>query len=156
MEEITLWFIHRPTGVKITDYTKHLLKLQTMTTTDEFWSVYSHLNFDLAPISDIHFFKKDIVPTWESSEKGGKWSIRLSKQFSRRYFEMLLLSLCSGELKALGLVLSLRHNDDVVSVWFDNVNNRNEIRQQICELTQVHQSSLDYKAHLDAYNKQVY
>ena len=151
---LTLWFIHRPTGVKISDYTKHLLELQTMRTSEEFWNVYCHLNFDLAPISDIHFFLKGITPTWESSEQGGKWSIRLSKQFSRRFYETLLLALCAGQLNALGLVLSIRHSDDVISVWFNDVEDRNQIKQQICDLTQVHATSLDYKAHLDAYNKQ--
>eukprot|EP00835_Amoeboradix_gromovi_P004673 NODE_378_length_9766_cov_0.333816.p5 type:complete len:180 gc:universal NODE_378_length_9766_cov_0.333816:8681-8142(-) len=151
---LTLWFIHRPTGVKITDYTKHLLKLQTMHTCDEFWNVYCHLNFDLPPISDIHFFRKDITPTWESSEHGGKWSIRIVKQYSRRFYEVLLLSLCSGQLSALGLVLSIRHTDDVVSVWFNDIEDRNLVKDQICALTHVHYSALDYKAHLDAYNKQ--
>eukprot|EP00834_Sanchytrium_tribonematis_P004943 NODE_270_length_11220_cov_0.981387.p7 type:complete len:157 gc:universal NODE_270_length_11220_cov_0.981387:6960-6490(-) len=151
---LTLWFIHRPTGVKITDYTKHLLKLNSMTNADEFWSVYCHLNFDLIPISDIHFFRKDIVPTWESSVNGGKWSIRLNKQYSRRFYEILLLGLCDGVLNALGLVLSIRHTDDVISIWFDDIEERQEVRQQICDLTQIHSSALDYKAHVDAFNKQ--
>lgn len=60
---------------------------------------------------------------WEDEEckDGGRWSIRVPKSHTNKYWEDLLLAMigeqfqCENEV--LGLVISLRPNQDSISVW---------------------------------------
>lgn len=84
--------MHRQAGKKITDYTNEIKKVASLKTVQsiyqqlltrrvgtlcldmidayqvqDFWGLYTRLKRpgELQNVSDYHFFKKDIRPTWE-------------------------------------------------------------------------------------------
>ncbi|KAH8151119.1 uncharacterized protein LAJ45_04821 [Morchella importuna] len=121
------WIVwYRAPGNKFQDYEKSTLKIAYFGTVEEFWSVYTHLRRPsaLPHVSDYHLFKKGIRPVWEDKEnrKGGKWNIRLKKGVSTRYWEDLVLAIVGDQFgeageDLCGAVLSIRGNEDVLSVW---------------------------------------
>ena len=121
------WVVwYRSPGSKFQDYEKSTNKIAFFSTIEEFWTVYSHLRRpNLLPhVSDYHFFKQGIRPVWEDKENrnGGKWIVRLKKGVSTRYWEDLLLAIVGDQFSEAGedlcgAVLSIRSNEDVLSVW---------------------------------------
>lgn len=66
-------------------------------------------------------------PLWEdpACKDGGRWSIRTPKTHSAKFMEDLLLAMVGEQLDApcgevLGLVLSLKYNNDTISIWHKN------------------------------------
>lgn len=122
-----VWVVwYRSPGNKFQDYEKSTQKIAYFGTVEEFWCVYSHLRRpnNLPHVSDYHLFKKGIRPVWEDKEnkKGGKWNIRLRKGVSTRYWEDLVLAIVGDQFgdageDLCGAVLSIRGNEDVLSVW---------------------------------------
>ncbi|KAF8468147.1 translation initiation factor eIF 4e-like domain-containing protein [Kalaharituber pfeilii] len=121
------WVVwYRSPGSKFQDYEKSTQKIASFSTIEEFWTIYTHLRrpSSLPHVSDYHFFKKGIRPVWEDQENknGGKWIIRLKKGVSTRYWEDLLLAIVGDQFSEAGedlcgAVLSIRSNEDVLSVW---------------------------------------
>ncbi|KAL7274366.1 hypothetical protein RUND412_002736 [Rhizina undulata] len=121
------WVVwYRSPGNKFQDYEKSTQKIAFFETVEEFWAVYSHLRRPntLPHVSDYHLFKKGIRPVWEDKENrsGGKWNIRLKKGVSTRYWEDLVLAIVGDQFgeageDLCGAVLSIRGNEDVLSVW---------------------------------------
>ena len=76
-------------------------------------------------------FIDGVKPLWEDEacKNGGRWTIKLPKSHTAKYWEELLLGLVgeqfdlveSGEV--LGLVLSLKFNNDMISVWHRTASN---------------------------------
>jgi len=66
-----------------------------------------------------------VKPLWEEEacKNGGRWVIKLPKTHTAKYWEEMLLGMIgeqfdtvpSGEI--LGLVLSLKFNNDLISIW---------------------------------------
>jgi len=122
-----VWVVwYRSPGNKFQDYEKSTQKIAYFGTVEEFWCVYGHLRRPnvLPHVSDYHLFKKGIRPVWEDKEnrRGGKWNIRLKKGVSTRYWEELLLAIVGDQFgdageDLCGAVLSIRGNEDVLSVW---------------------------------------
>jgi translation initiation factor 4E len=121
------WVVwYRSPGNKFQDYEKSTHKIAHFGTVEEFWAVYSHLRrpSTLPHVSDYHLFKKGIRPVWEDKENrnGGKWNIRLKKGVANRYWEDLMLAIVGDQFgeageDLCGAVLSVRGNEDVLSVW---------------------------------------
>lgn len=121
------WVVwYRSPGNKFQDYEKSTHRVAHFGTVEEFWTVYTHLRRPsaLPHVSDYHLFKKGIRPVWEDAENknGGKWNIRLRKGVANRYWEDLLLAIVGGQFgdagdDLCGAVLSVRGNEDVLSVW---------------------------------------
>ncbi|KAF8456386.1 translation initiation factor eIF 4e-like domain-containing protein [Terfezia claveryi] len=121
------WVVwYRSPGSKFQDYEKSTTKIAAFSTGEEFWTLYTHLRRPsiLPHVSDYHFFKEGIRPVWEDEENrnGGKWIIRLKKGVSTRYWEDLLLAMVGDQFSDVdedlcGVVLSIRSNEDVLSVW---------------------------------------
>ncbi|KAA8910444.1 translation initiation factor eIF 4e-like domain-containing protein [Sphaerosporella brunnea] len=121
------WVVwYRSPGNKFQDYEKSTHKIAHFGTVEEFWSVYTHLRrpSTLPHVSDYHLFKKGIRPVWEDKENrnGGKWNIRLKKGVANRYWEDLMLAIVGDQFgeageDLCGAVLSVRGNEDVLSVW---------------------------------------
>lgn len=121
------WVVwYRSPGNKFQDYEKSTHKIAHFGTIEEFWAVYSHLRRPsaLPHVSDYHLFKKGIRPVWEDKENknGGKWNIRLKKGVANRYWEDLMLAIVGDQFgdagdDLCGAVLSIRGNEDVLSVW---------------------------------------
>ncbi|KAF2197379.1 IF4E-domain-containing protein [Delitschia confertaspora ATCC 74209] len=136
------WVIwYRPPTPKNSDYEKSTKPLCRMSTAQEFWKVFSHLNRPsaLPTVSDYHFFKEGIRPVWEDEEnkRGGKWIIRLKKGVADRYWEELLMALIGDQFmeaaeEVCGFVLSVRSGEDVFSIWTKNDGGRNiKIRETV-------------------------
>lgn len=121
------WVVwYRSPGNKFQDYEKSTHKIAHFGTVEEFWAVYSHLRrpSSLPHVSDYHLFKQGIRPVWEDKENrnGGKWNIRLKKGVANRYWEDLMLAIVGNQFgdageDLCGAVLSVRGNEDVLSVW---------------------------------------
>ncbi|KAF2727851.1 IF4E-domain-containing protein [Polyplosphaeria fusca] len=136
------WVIwYRPPTPKNSDYEKSTRPLCHMSTAQEFWRVFVHLNrpSKLPTVSDYHFFKEGIRPVWEDDEnkRGGKWIMRLKKGVADRYWEELLMSLIGDQFaeaaeEVCGFVLSVRSGEDVFSIWTKNDGGRNiKIRETV-------------------------
>jgi len=129
------WVIwYRPPTPKNSDYEKSTKPLCRISTAQEFWKVFSHLNRPsiLPTVSDYHFFKEGIRPVWEDDEnkRGGKWIMRLKKGVADRYWEELLMALIGDQFleaadEVCGFVLSVRSGEDVFSIWTKNDGGRN-------------------------------
>ena len=86
----------------------------------------------LPHVSDYHFFQEGIRPVWEddANKKGGKWILRLKKGVADRYWEDLLLAMVGDQFmeasdEVCGAVVSVRPQEDVISVWTKNDGGRN-------------------------------
>lgn len=105
---------------------------------ERFWQVYDHLKraHDFKT-TEFHLFKDGISPFWEDplNKAGGKWTLRLKKGISARYWEDILLAVIGEQFdvgsEICGVVLSVRINEDIISIWnktADNVEAVNKIR----------------------------
>ncbi|KAJ6434099.1 hypothetical protein OIU84_017746 [Salix udensis] len=101
--------------------------------------------------------KEGIRPLWEDSANcnGGKWIIRFKKVVSGRFWEDLVLALVGDQLDysddICGAVLSIRYNEDILSVWNRNASDRQGVmalRDAIKRhLKLPHSYVMDYKPH---------
>ncbi len=100
--------------------------MATVGTVEEFFAVYQHLKrpSTLPLVSDYHIFKKGIRPVWEDEDNkyGGKWTVKLKKGVSDRYWEDLLLAIIGDQFSETtenicGAVLSVRNGEDLLSIW---------------------------------------
>lgn len=105
---------------------------------EHFWRIYDYLKRpkDLH-YTEYHLFKDGITPTWEDPQNkaGGKWMIRLKKGIASRYWEDIILAIIGEQFdvgsEVCGAVLSVRSNEDIVSIWnksADNLEAVNKIR----------------------------
>ncbi|KAK9761726.1 hypothetical protein K7432_013150 [Basidiobolus ranarum] len=124
------WFMHRPPGQKILNYESAMKKIAAFSSIEDFWAVYSHLRrpHELPTISDYHLFKQGVRPVWEDDTNinGGKWIVRLKKGLASRYWESLVLAVIGDQFdvgsEICGAVLSIRHSEDILSVWNRSAN----------------------------------
>jgi len=160
--EWTLWYMHRAPGQKITDYEAAIKKVSSFATIEEFWGVYSHMKRpnDLPNVSDYHLFKKDVRPVWEDDANinGGKWIVRLKKGLASRYWESLVIAVVSEQFdvdkEICGAVLSMRHSEDILSLWNRSANESKinlRIRDTMKRVLNLPQDTImEYKTHNDA------
>ncbi|XP_057509492.1 eukaryotic translation initiation factor NCBP-like isoform X3 [Actinidia eriantha] len=125
-----------------------------------FWVCYCHLArpSSLPSPTDLHLFKEGIRPLWEDSANcnGGKWIIRFKKAISGRFWEDLVLALVGDQLdygdNMCGAVLSIRFNEDILSVWNRNASDHQQavmaLRDSIKRhLKLPHSYVMEYKPH---------
>ncbi|PIN20210.1 putative mRNA cap-binding protein related to eIF-4E [Handroanthus impetiginosus] len=124
--KLVFWYTYRTPGVRTrTSYGENIKKIVDFSTVEAFWLSYCHLArpSTLPSPTDIHLFREGIRPLWEDSANcnGGKWIIRFKKSVSGRFWEDLVLALVGDQLDCsdniCGAVLSIRSNEDVLSVW---------------------------------------
>lgn len=81
----TIWFMNRGPGVKISNYLDATKELESFSTVEEFWQIYTHLKrVDRLPFtSEFQVFRKGVKPMWEDpvNANGGKWVIRFKRPF---------------------------------------------------------------------------
>ncbi|KAI9295763.1 eukaryotic translation initiation factor 4E [Neoconidiobolus thromboides FSU 785] len=158
----TFWFMHRPPGQKITNYEESMKRIASFSSIEDFWAVYSHLRrpSDLPTISDYHLFKHGVRPVWEDPENitGGKWLIRIKKGLASRYWESLVLAIISDQFEVgnevCGAVLSIRLNEDIISVWNKTAKDQEitgKIRDTLKKVLELPaETVIGYKTHDDA------
>lgn len=122
----SFWFNRRVQGARTQEnYEKNIKRVATFSSVELFWSYYNHMvrPNDLPNTSDYHLFKKGIKPMWEddANRKGGKWIVRLRKGLASKYWEELVLALIGGQFplsdELCGIVISIRFQEDIISVW---------------------------------------
>ncbi|KAF7147784.1 hypothetical protein RHSIM_Rhsim03G0001600 [Rhododendron simsii] len=127
--KFVFWYTRRTPGVRSqTSYEDNIKKIVDFSTVEAFWVCYCHLArpSSLPNPTDLHLFKEGIRPLWEDSANcnGGKWIIRFKKAISGRFWEDLVLALVGDQLdygdNVCGVVLSIRFNEDILSVWNRN------------------------------------
>eukprot|EP01118_Nematostelium_gracile_P005383 TRINITY_DN16_c0_g1_i1.p1 TRINITY_DN16_c0_g1~~TRINITY_DN16_c0_g1_i1.p1 ORF type:complete len:235 (+),score=56.84 TRINITY_DN16_c0_g1_i1:53-757(+) len=122
----TLWHLRKVQGTRVSEnYEKSIKPIGAFSTVEGFWNYYNHLirPNELPLTSDYHLFKYNIKPLWEddANRKGGKWIIRLRKGLASKYWEDLMLAMIGEQFgvgdEICGAVLSIRFNEDIVSIW---------------------------------------
>ncbi|KUF94463.1 hypothetical protein AM588_10005987 [Phytophthora nicotianae] len=129
----SFWYIKRSTGNKAVSesYEKSIKGLGDFKTVQDFWRIYNHLvrPNDLPNTMDYHLFKTGIKPMWEdpANRRGGKWMVRLRKGIASRYWEDLVLAIIGEQFdvgnEICGAVISIRYNEDIISLWNRNADN---------------------------------
>lgn len=138
-------------------YEDNIHQLGTFRTVEGFWSLYSHLKKpnDLSAPTDYHLFRDGIRAIWEDADNvnGGKWMIRLKKGLASYYWERLILALIGGQFSddVNGAVISVRFQEDIISLW-NRTGNEPSIRHEICcklctALELPPDTKLEYKKH---------
>jgi translation initiation factor 4E len=161
----TFWYMMRSnkSSVQANNYEHNIHPIGTFGDSDEFWTIYSHLRRpNVLPVnSDVHLFRDGVKPVWEDSvnAKGGKWIIRLKKGLINRLWEHLCLAVITGELGVLGeeefevcgVVVSIRYQEDILSIWSRTANDENikkALKETIKKALQLPPSlTMEYKAH---------
>jgi len=144
-------------------YEDSTVALGTVKTAEEFWQLYVHLRrpSDERPqVCDYHVFREGIRPMWEDEANinGGKWIVRLRKGVSARYWEDVLLAMLGGQFRVgdeiCGVVLSVRYQEDLLSIWNKSADSRRVCMQIRDTLRSVLGLQLDavmeYKKHTDS------
>ena len=145
-------------------YEENTSLLGTFDTVEQFWLLYVHLRrpIDERPnMCDYHLFRQGIKPMWEdqANVNGGKWIVRLKKGLAARYWENVLLAILGaafpvGEDEICGAVLSIRYQEDILSVWNRSADSRRtcmQIRDTLREVMELPQTAtMEYKKHTDS------
>jgi CheY-like chemotaxis protein len=106
-----------------TDWDDSTQPLGSFQTIKEFWKVWGALDVKLPEFSHFRLFKQGIKPSWAdpANANGGKIIIRAKKSdTSRIWFELILITITQQlmPMEAVnGIVLSIRPNENMVSVW---------------------------------------
>ncbi|KAF5183903.1 Eukaryotic translation initiation factor 4e, partial [Thalictrum thalictroides] len=158
--KFVFWYTRRTPGVRTqTSYEDNIKKIVEFSTVEAFWVCYCHLArpSSLPSPNDLHLFKEGIRPLWEDSANcnGGKWIIRFKKAVSGRFWEDLVLALVGDQLdygdNICGAVLSIRFNEDILSVWNRNASDHQAVmalRDAIKHQLKLPNSYvMEYKAH---------
>ena len=159
----TFWFMRRTPGARsMENYEKNIKRVGTFKSVEEFWTYYNHLirPNDLPNTSDYHLFKEGIKPVWEdaANRRGGKWIVRLKKGLASRYWEDLIIGLVGGQYGIedgiCGAVVSLRYQEDIISVWNSDAADRDacmrirDITRKLLKLPEG--TTVEYKRHDDS------
>jgi translation initiation factor 4E len=158
----TFWY-HRRGGVaKSADYNDNIKGIGSFGTVEAFWKIYDHIvrPNEFKVTTDYHLFREGVKPTWEDpvNHEGGKWMIRLKKGIASHYWENLLMAIIGEQFdvgdEVCGAVVSVRNNEDIISVWNKNADNKeatNAIRDQMRKSLKLPPFiAIEYKKHLDA------
>jgi len=145
------------------DYETSTYNLGTDRTGEDFWRLYVHLRRPVAErptVCDYHVFREGIKPMWEDEQNanGGKWIVRLKKGLAARYWEDILLAVLGGQFRVgdeiCGCVLSVRYQEDILSVWNRSADSRRTCMQIKETMRQVMDMPIDvmieYKKHTDS------
>lgn len=135
--------------MKPNEFADQVKLISTISTFDEFWTVFQHIRKPDSCKSgtELFLFVKDVKPLWEdpNNTNGGKVSVRLRKNFSSIVWEEIVLAFI-GQIfpekvfqELTGIVISIRKECNVLQVWFKsfNVDKANIIEQSIKDLLQI-------------------
>jgi len=154
------WFNRRQPGARTQEsFDKNLKKVGEFNTVEGYWR-YAHQMIrpnDLPNSCDYSLFRAGVKPMWEHDDNrnGGKWIVRIRKGQATRSWENLLLALTGDEFglgcEICGAVISIRFQEDIISVWnataedYEAVQTiRNVLRQALNLPAQV---SMEYRRH---------
>jgi len=165
----TFWLSKRKSVLKGKNYDQSMMKLGSFDTVQQFWRYYSFMKrpSKVDEACDLMLFKSGIRPLWEdeSNRDGGRWSIRVKRHNTDRYWENAIMAMIGEQFmvgnEICGMQLSLRYPYDQLSVWHRNSGDKYVVKKigeslrRILHLPQGQGSGpqMDYRAHNDAINK---
>ena len=144
------------------NYDANLRLVGTFNSVEKFWFHYTHMAkpYDLNGHADIHLFKDGIKPLWEddANKNGGKWIVRLKKGLANRCWENLILAILGEQFmvgdEICGAVVSLRFQEDLISIWNKTCSNQavtSRIKDTLKRILNLPPSTiLEYKSHNDS------
>jgi len=115
-------------GGKKTAFGSNLRRVASMESIEEFWGVFNNVlcASKLPQGSNYHLFRAGIEPKWEdkANEQGGKWVLTLRRDKTQAAWMSTCIAAISEQLesdsfpdKVCGVVVSVRKNQDRLSVW---------------------------------------
>merc|ERR1712038_274651 len=156
-----LWFSRKNPGkTPVAKYEDQIKAIGAFSTVEQFWAFYSFMvrPGELTGHSDIHLFKHGIRPMWEdkANKNGGKWIVRLRKGLASRCWENLILAMLGEQFmvgpEVCGAVVSIRYQEDIISVWNRNASDQattSRIRDTLRRVLNLPQNTImEYKAHM--------
>ncbi|XP_065888951.1 eukaryotic translation initiation factor 4E type 2-like [Dysidea avara] len=164
----SLWFMERDTlpsqrlSSSSSVYEDNIKLIATFSSVEQFWALYTRCARpgDLAGFSDIHLFKLGIKPMWEdeANQHGGKWMIRLKKGIASRCWENLILAMLGEQFmvgdEICGAVVSVRPNEDIVSLWNRTASDHvvtSRIRDTLTRVLSLPPNTImEYKMHMNS------
>eukprot|EP00392_Amoebophrya_sp_AT5.2_P009785 g9813.t1 len=121
-------------------YVQGLKEVNTVGTVEEFARTLAFLKGpnDIGKDYNLYLFRKGFVPAWEAMPEGGCWIVRFAKNWGNKsgmtsgiaqiLWGRLMLSLIGEECNlpdAVGVVLSTKGAQDILSLWC--LNNQNKL-----------------------------
>jgi len=160
----SFWFSKRSPGRQQSpqNYEQSIRYVGSFASVEQFWHLYSHMvrPNDLNGHCDIHLFKESIKPMWEDDKNkmGGRWIVRLRKGLASRCWENMILAMMGEQFmvgeEICGAVVSVRHQEDIVSIWNQNSNDaqsRQRIRDTLTRVLNLPRDTvMEYKCHRDS------
>jgi len=160
----SFWFSKRAPGRQQSpqNYEQSIRYVGSFASVEQFWHLYSHMvrPNDLNGHCDIHLFKESIKPMWEDEKNkmGGKWIVRLRKGLASRCWENMILAMLGEQFmvgeEICGAVVSVRHQEDIVSIWNQNSSDsvsRQRIRDTLTRVLNLPRDTvMEYKCHRDS------
>lgn len=143
-------------------YDQNLKRIGSFNSVESFWSLYSYLvrPSELTGYCDYHLFKDGIKPMWEddANKEGGRWTVRLRKGLASRCWENLILAILGEQFmvgdEICGAVVSIRFQEDIISVWNKTAHDNNStarIRDTLKRILNLPSNTImEYKIHNDS------
>ena len=126
----TKWTLYyQQPGNKDEDYANSIHEIGNFKTVEGFWTYFSHIKrpIDLPKPIELHIFRNNFRGMWEDeiNREGGKWFIRLKKEYSAQLWEKSVIALIGENLipDVIGAVLAIREGTDILSFWNRTSNN---------------------------------
>ncbi|KAF6019701.1 hypothetical protein EB796_021929 [Bugula neritina] len=125
----TFWIDRSTYGSSAAQYEANLQKVYTVSTVEEFWSVYNNMPepSTVENRCSYHLMRGDRKPMWEDPAHltGGNWKLKCAKFHSNEVWKELLLAVIGEKLSESlvegdeigGVSISVRDRDDVLQIW---------------------------------------
>ena len=154
----TFWFSFFKQNRTKSTYENEIKPLGNFTTIEDFWSYYQHIvRPEKLPVgSEFFLFQENIKPMWEdeNNQGGGRFILRLKKNYANRFWEDLILSFigeqCPENDEICGLVLSVKMHDITISIWTKQINEKikGALRSWIRSTLEINEKiELEFKYH---------
>ncbi|GIY56508.1 eukaryotic translation initiation factor 4E type 3-B [Caerostris extrusa] len=142
----TLWIDKTERGASAAEYEASLQKVYSVSTVQEFWSVYNNIPDvrELKKKYSYHLMRGERRPVWEDEEncKGGSWHFKTEKKDSPCVWKELLLAAIGEQfLKYLskgdyicGVSVTAREKDDIIQLWNNDASVGSDIKSKVYDL----------------------
>lgn len=131
------------------EFENKVKKIAEFDTVEDFWAIFQHLRKpdSCKPGIEFQMFKEPIKPMWEdeNNKNGGKFSIKLKKEYTTIIWEEMIFALIGGILPdgmkevINGIVVTSRKEYNTLQIWFKSYDNDtvNDLSQCIRDLLQI-------------------